>query len=265
MSIRKSLQAVHLQWVIVAAALFETVAAIPCSEIGWSTGRTGDGPAGLDPFDPQGRWEVVRAKDYWVRFQSYRPGQNPIDVRVTKTEFKATPEHVRGTINNYNNEGKTNIMLRLPLATKSFQYAKVVDGNLGEDFEVIELQSSIDKDRTILSIILPSGKRKLEEVRPASADQGGSSINFQRAEAVGITGLKGTISPDDWAYTTIVEAQLVMLSIYQEQEDAYFDRRHPNLRNAWITAEKADPNECVVIDFRDFVDFFLRPRPAAVS
>ena len=102
-------------------------------------------------------------------------------------------------------------------------------------------------------------------MRPASADQGESSINLQRAEAVGITGLKGTISPDDWAYTTIVEAQLVMLSIYQEQEDAYFDRRHPNLRNAWITAEKADPNECVVIDFRDFVDFFLRPRPAAAS
>ncbi|EXA33778.1 hypothetical protein FOVG_15077 [Fusarium oxysporum f. sp. pisi HDV247] len=112
----------HFQWVIVAAALFEAVAAIRCSEIGWSTGRTGDGPAGLDPFDPQGRWEVVRAKDCWVRFQSYRPGQNPIDVRVTKTEFKATPEQVRGTINNYNNEGKTNIMLWLPLATKSFQY-----------------------------------------------------------------------------------------------------------------------------------------------
>ncbi|KAG7418297.1 hypothetical protein Forpe1208_v003733 [Fusarium oxysporum f. sp. rapae] len=255
----------HFQWTIVAAALFKAVAAIPCSEIGWSTGKMGDGPAGLDPFDPQGRWEVVRAKDCWVRFQSYQPGQNPIDVRVTKTEFKATPEQVRGTINNYGNQGNTNIMLWLPLATKSFQYAKVVPGSLGPDFEAVDTQSSIDKDRTILSIILPSGKRKLEEVRPASADQGESSINLQRAEAVGITGLKGTISPDDWAYTTIVEAQLVMQSVAWEQKEAYLNRRQPNLKNAWITAEKADRNECVVIDFRDFVDFIMRPRPAAAS
>lgn len=114
----------QFQWAIVAAALFEAVVAIPCSEIGWSTGNKGEGQAGLDPFDPQGRWEVVKANECWVRFQSYNEGQNPDEVRVTKTEFKATPEQVRGTINNYNNEGGTNIQLWLPLTSRSFQYVR---------------------------------------------------------------------------------------------------------------------------------------------
>ncbi|KAI1030024.1 hypothetical protein LB504_010381, partial [Fusarium proliferatum] len=167
----KTLQTMQFQWAIVAAVLFEAaVVAIPCSEIGWSTGNKGEGQAGLDPFDPQGRWEVVKANECWVRFQSYNAGQNPDEVRVTKTEFKATPEQVRGTINNYNNEGGTNIQLWLPLTSRSFQYAKVVPGNLGPDFEVIAPQGSIDEYHTILSIILPSGVKKLKLVRPASAD-----------------------------------------------------------------------------------------------
>lgn len=100
-------------------------------------------------------------------------------------------------------------------------------------------------------------------MRPSPPDQGESNINLQRADAMGITGLKGTISSDDWAYTTAAEAQLVLLSIFNEQFRAYFARDEPNLKNAWITAEKADSNECVVIDFREFENFILRARPAA--
>ncbi|KAF5639311.1 galactose-binding like [Fusarium sp. NRRL 52700] len=226
----------HFQWTIIAAAFCKAVVAIPCSEIGWSTGS--DGENGLDPFDPQGRWEVVKAKDCWVRFQSYKQGQNPNDVRVTKTEFKATPEQVRGTMNNYNNEGGTNIQLWLPLNSRTFQYVPQV---------------------------LPSGARKLEQVRPASSDQDESSENLRRAEDVGITGLKGTISPEDWAYTSILEARLVMNTMAWEQKNAYLEHREPNLKGPWLTAEKLDKNECVVLDFRDFVNFFIRPRPAGAS
>lgn len=80
-------------------------------------------------------------------------------------------------------------------------------------------------------------------MRPSPPDQGESNINLQRADAMGITGLKGTISSDDWAYTTAAEAQLVLLSIFNEQFRAYFARDEPNLKNAWITAEKADSND----------------------
>ena len=114
----------HFHSITVAAAFLSAAAAMPCSDIGWSSGIEGANPA-LDPFDPQGRWEVVKAKECWVRFQTFEPGQNPKDVRVTKTEFTATPAQVLGTINNYFG-GPGNIMLWLPMATKSFQYVRTV-------------------------------------------------------------------------------------------------------------------------------------------
>ncbi|KAJ4250171.1 hypothetical protein NW762_011985 [Fusarium torreyae] len=251
----------HFQSITVAAAFLSAAAAIPCSDIGWSSGIEGVNPA-LDPFDPQGRWEVVKAKECWVRFQSYEPGQNPKDVRVTKTEFEATPAQVLGTINNYFG-GPGNIMLWLPMKTKSFQYANILPPKINDDFPVVDGQSSIVKGRTVLSIILPSGAKKLEIVQPRATEQDESNINRERAEEMGITGLKGTISSDDWAYSTAAEAQLTLQSIYREQLNAYIERREPNLKNAWVTAEKADSNDCVVIDFRDFEKFILRPRPAA--
>ncbi|KAF4434136.1 hypothetical protein FACUT_7988 [Fusarium acutatum] len=108
----------HFLWVIAATAFFKAAVAIPCSETGWSTGHVDDNNfrPGLDPFDPQGRSVVVKAKDCYVRFQSYDLGlvQNPDDFQVTKTEFKATPEQVRGTINNYKNSSGTNVQLCLP-------------------------------------------------------------------------------------------------------------------------------------------------------
>jgi hypothetical protein len=109
--------------------------------------------------------------------------------------------------------------------------------------------------------VLPSGVRKLNKVRPPHARQGESNANIDRAQRVGITGLAGTISSKDYAYSTGAEAQLVMRHIATEQGKARSERRPPNLANAWITAEKADPNECVVIDFRDFITFNLNPYP----
>lgn len=193
---RNTLQTMHFQSITVAAAFFSAVAAIPCSDIGWSTGNSPP----LDPFDPQGRWEVVKANDCWVRFQTFRPDQNPKDVRVTKTEFTATPAQVAHTINNYFGS-PNNIMLWLPLSTKSLQYVRIVSilnfylstleiemwalfgernvscwsprsqnfrctihsianllqanilpPKISEDHPVVEGQSSIKKDRTVLSI-----------------------------------------------------------------------------------------------------------------
>ncbi|RSL59877.1 hypothetical protein CEP51_013862 [Fusarium floridanum] len=231
----------HFQSAIVAAAFFSAAAAVPCSEIGWSAGNMGENPA-LDPFDPQGRWEVVKANECWVRFQTFKPGQNPKDVRVTKTEFTATPGQVAHTINNYFGS-PGNIMLWLPMTTTSFQYANILPPVISEDHAVVDGQSSIVKGRTVLSIILPSGAKKLEVVRPEPPDQGESDINLKRATELGITGLKGTISSDDWAYSTAAEAQLVLLSVYREQVRAYFGREEPHLNNAWLTAEKADSND----------------------
>lgn len=94
----------HFQWVTATVAFFGAVTAIPCSEIGWSSGNLDEAPYS-DPFDPQGRWEVVKANDCWVRFQAYEVGGNPMNHRVTKTEFTATPDEVSHTVNNVGNRG----------------------------------------------------------------------------------------------------------------------------------------------------------------
>jgi hypothetical protein len=110
--------------------------------------------------------------------------------------------------------------------------------------------------------VLPSGARKLTDIQPPEREQDVSNANVDRAQSVGITGLAGTISTEDYAYTTGAEAQLVMKSIQIEQATNRRERRPRNeLTWAWLTAEKADPNECVVIDFRDFIVFNLNPYP----
>lgn len=109
---------------LLRAALFGAATAIPCYEL--TSGDIPDGRqaglGGLDPFDPQGRWDVVEAKDAWIRFQAIWPNQMAKDARVTKTVFEASPGQVRGTIENYNNNDGNNIQLWLPLKTKSLQY-----------------------------------------------------------------------------------------------------------------------------------------------
>ena len=117
----------NLQWVTVAAACFRAVSAIPCSKIGWSSGNLADADTyqeGYNPFDPQGRWEVVKANDCWVRFQSYKVGETPLGARVNKLVFTATPGQVRSTINGFSNN-PSNIMLWLPLMSTSFQYVRI--------------------------------------------------------------------------------------------------------------------------------------------
>ncbi|KAF4341918.1 galactose-binding like [Fusarium beomiforme] len=246
----------HLHLITLTAAFFNAVTAIPCSEIGWSTGRDSAGSAGLNPFDPQGRWEVVKANDCWARFQTYAIGQNPIDARVTKTDFEATGSQVRHTINNYFGS-PGNIMLWLPLATKVFNtYANILPEQISRDHEPVSGPSSIIRELTTVSIILPSGAKKLEVVRPEGAEQGESNENLKRADAMGITGLKGTISSSDWAYTTAAELQSVMMSVFYHTV-GHDTQPDGDLSNAWVTAEKADRNECVVIDFRDFIKFRL--------
>jgi hypothetical protein len=114
------------QSITLVAALLGAVTAIPCSDLGWG----GDGTmaelfGGLDPFEPSnGAWKVVDARDCWVRWQVIQPNQHARDARVTKTNFEATAEEIRSTINNYFNTGGTNIQLWLPMATKSLQYVR---------------------------------------------------------------------------------------------------------------------------------------------
>jgi hypothetical protein len=116
----------RFQSITLTVALFSAVIAVPCYQLGsGGDGTTATLSNGLDPFGPQTpghTWAVVDARDLWVRWQAIRPDQSPLDARVTKTVFEATKYEVRSTMNNYFNNGGTNIQLWLPMRTKSLQY-----------------------------------------------------------------------------------------------------------------------------------------------
>ncbi|KAJ3538539.1 hypothetical protein NM208_g5866 [Fusarium decemcellulare] len=248
---------------LVVAALFGSVTAVPCSDLGWS--EDGGLFGNAHPFDPpQNAWDVVDAKDCWVRWQLAGPGQTLNDARVTKTVFEATESQVRSTINNYFNSDGTNIQLWLPMRTRSLQYSHMLPGNLGYDHPVIDPQGSLsDTSRVMVSIILPSGKQKLETVPLPRTGDHEQDVNVDRAQDVGITGLKGTISRDDWAYTTGAELELSMRNILIEQRVAYRNNRAWDKKSfAYTFAEKAN-GDCVVIDFRNFEEFVIRLPPAS--
>ncbi|QPC77956.1 hypothetical protein HYE68_008708 [Fusarium pseudograminearum] len=245
---------------LIAAALFGAVTAIPCSELGWN--EDADLFGYYHPFDTdQDLWDIVDANDCWARWQLIRPGQSRNDARVTKTVFEATESQVRSTINNYHNNGGTNIQLWLPMRTKSLQYSHMLPSYL-EDHDPIDPQSSIsDWSRVIVSIILPSARDKLTPVRLTKTGEHEKDANVDRAEDVGITGLTGTIAREDWAYTTGAELRLAMNTILKEQKAAYRSGRPWDKHDfAYTFAEKAN-GDCVVIDFRNFAEFVVRLPP----
>ncbi|RGP80930.1 galactose-binding like [Fusarium longipes] len=253
---------------ILLAALFGAASAVPCYPIKLNIdGGRNTGWAGFDPFgeQPEGySWDIVPASDCWVRWQAIRPGQTPNDARVFKTKFDSTPDSVRYTIMNYFNHDGKNDMLWLPMRTRSLQYSHMLPASM-EDHETIDPQSSLsDSSRVVVSIILPSGKEKLQQVRATRTGDTQDDSNIYRAEEVGITGLTGTISTGDWAYITGTELRLAMRQILKEQRDAFYERRPWKKEEfAYALAEKAN-GDCVVIDFRDFDEFVIRLRPASM-
>jgi hypothetical protein len=88
--------------------------------------------------------------------------------------------------------------------------------------------------------------------------------SVDRAEEVGIVGLKGTIDTSDWAYISAAELELTMRNILEQQQIAYESGKkwdEQKQKFAWALAEKAD-GDCVVIDFRNFAEFVIRLPPA---
>lgn len=125
---RSALHIMRSQSITLIAALFGAVTAVPCYELGWQSPEDpGRFHQGLEPFGPQSadrRWDIVDARDCWVRWQPIQPGQSRNDARVTKTVFEATESQVRSTMNNFFNNGGTNIQLWLPMVTRSLQYVR---------------------------------------------------------------------------------------------------------------------------------------------
>ncbi|KAM0341669.1 hypothetical protein ACHAPU_009915 [Fusarium lateritium] len=222
---------------------------------------------GLNPFGPQPdgvHWDVVDASDCWARWQALKEDQTQLNqAMVTKTVFTATEDEIRATINNFHNDGNTNIQLWLPLHTRSLQYTHMLPGTLSRDQQAISPQSSLsDITDVMVSIILPSGTAKLSEVNYSRTGDAEKDKNLDVAKDMAITGLQGTISQDDYAYITGAELYLAVRNILREQKGAFYARSSWSATDfAWALAEKAN-GDCVVLDFRGFADFVIRSNPA---
>ena len=83
--------------------------------------------------------------------------------------------------------------------------------------------------------VLPSGVCKLQDIHEPPEVR-----NQPNMKAALGNGLNGEISPSDYAYTSLLQASWALKA-------KMVDNRPEKM---WMTAEKLDPNECVVIDFR---------------
>lgn len=151
------------KWVLLVVAIYTGVTnAVRCQDIGWPTGggwhdeTTPDTAAPYpDPFDPQGKWEVYKADECLVRFQT--PGDargggssNPMNARMTTTSWTANGDQVFHTMNNFGGSAG-NIPLWLVMNTEAFQYAGILQ-NLGPNALPIVAQSGLNEINTVLSI-----------------------------------------------------------------------------------------------------------------
>jgi hypothetical protein len=145
-------------WTVLIATLTGVTHAVPCWEIataslgfldekGYQYKHTVTYENALDSNGP---WDIVKARDCYVRFQEPRNGQ---DGRITKTVFEATPEKVVHTMNNYFNNDNSNIQLWLPMNSRAFEYGKIMDLTRdGGNHPPFDGQGTLRADAIVMSI-----------------------------------------------------------------------------------------------------------------
>ncbi|RFU81976.1 hypothetical protein TARUN_206 [Trichoderma arundinaceum] len=149
-----------------------------------------------EPPDPNypvytGNIGVYNLHGCYFRFQNPRNGQTPIDARVTQLDWPTTPDDVSRTLNDFGNANEQNVQLFLK-GLGALGYANYITG-------CVIPQYGLNLDTTIVSIILPPGVEKLEQVDANYETLDGTNRGVQ-----GIFGIrtKQPLVASDWAYTT---------------------------------------------------------------
>lgn len=140
--------------------------------------------------------EMIQFKDCYVRFQIVEHGQDENAAKVTKTDWDTTTEQVNYAITHYGDTG--GIQLWLPGTEMGLLYA----GFYKDPAIRMDPQNGLNGDRVMMSIILPSGKAKLEEVKP---QKGGdvSQVDIDKTSMITGIALRDPNNPliaSDYAY-----------------------------------------------------------------
>ncbi|KAL8799261.1 MAG: hypothetical protein Q9182_006028 [Xanthomendoza sp. 2 TL-2023] len=191
-------------------------------------------------IDPPPGIPTYNFNNCYVRFQNpndrSRGGSNNPDAScVTRSKWEATPEGVAGTINNFDNRGNGNNQLWLDACPFALQYADLIR-RTDPAFRGIIPQPDLNTYNTVVSLILPSGVRKLEIV---NADTGILSRENER-KSIGIHGIRGTLEPGDYAYSTVGDFYAALNDMWVKNEP----------KEWFLDAIDGDLN-CVKIDLGD--------------
>ncbi|KAL8812998.1 MAG: hypothetical protein Q9223_007158 [Gallowayella weberi] len=191
-------------------------------------------------IDPPAGIPIYNFNNCFVRFQNpndrNRGGTGNSDAScVTHLKWEATPEGVAGTINNFYNRANVNNQLWLDACPYALQYADLIHRN-DPAFRAIIPQPNLNTYNTVVTLILPSGVRKLEIV---NAD-GGMLTRENERRTFGIHGIRGTLEPGDYAYSTVGDfyAALNDMWVKNEPKEWFLDAVDGNLN-------------CVKIDLGD--------------
>ncbi|KAI4236643.1 MAG: hypothetical protein L6R40_006085 [Gallowayella cf. fulva] len=183
-----------------------------------------------DPFPqvtvvpPSGTIPVHNFNNCFVRFQNPNDSGRVANTGnsdascVTRLNWDTTPEGVAATINNFDNRGNSNNQLWLDACPFALQYAGILS-RVDPAFRAVIPQPDINTYNTVVSLILPSGVRKLEIVNAG----GGLLSRENERRTVGIHGISGKLEPGDYAYATVGDFRAAFADMWVRNEpDQWF-------------------------------------------
>lgn len=143
--------------------------------------------------------------------------------------------------------------LWLPGGPEAYAHANVLSG--GNGFTQIDDSTT---SKTMVSWILPPAAKDIKKVTPTSNLQDG---DVQAALEAGVVGLNGKLANKDVAYAPLHLVAIALAYRFNDKTAATDLAGQPKDQielfyptGPWVTAEREDPNQCVVIDFRSIPD-----------
>ncbi|KAE8346399.1 hypothetical protein BDV24DRAFT_158634 [Aspergillus arachidicola] len=140
-------------------------------------------------------------EDIYVRFQIPRLGQNPEDARVTQEIWNTNPGAVADAFRNFHNINGNNVMLWMRYDMWALQYAGIYSHS---SVRGITPQRGLDQDNVVVTYIMPSGVKKLEQVKVTPGSDWSANDREVAGAVFGIRSIGGRgLSDADYSYNKV--------------------------------------------------------------
>ncbi|KPI44721.1 uncharacterized protein AB675_8447 [Cyphellophora attinorum] len=159
--------------------------------------------------------QQIFLRDCYMRIQTPDPslpdGFNA--AKMTTLVWNQTPEQVANTINNMHNAHGTNVQLWLKGDLVGMIYAGIYRrGSMPID---VTPQTGLDADNNVISIILPSGVAKLDQVSPDPSKVVGLNKQVQCVYGIHLKDLNRPLVPNDYLYIRMQYLKKFLVDFYK--------------------------------------------------